>query len=131
MNTRLWGETLLESFRFVPSIACFVAYCSAVVTMCHRSQTVSEVQVEECWWHHHFGVFLFSYGLRSVVSKKHTDIGGDVTKGYKIINEKKSNNKVTRQSPPIDGAVQNATSVNPHRLWYIILAITCSENVRA
>ena len=36
-----------------------------------------------------------------------------------------------QESPPIGGAVRNATSLIPQRLSYIILAITCSENVYA
>ena len=36
-----------------------------------------------------------------------------------------------QESPPIGGAVRNATSLIPQRLSYIMLAITCSENVRA
>ena len=35
----------------------------------------------------------------------------------------------SQESPPIGGAVRNATSLIPQRLSSIILAITCSENV--
>ena len=35
------------------------------------------------------------------------------------------------EGPPIGGAVRNATSLIQQRLSYIMLAITCSENVRA